>query len=199
LLDRPSLLGSVRIEQTTECDIKLGACCTSVYLDGVVNCTIQILSHQLRIHDCRGCKLYVRVQSHPIIEDCSDMGFAPYRYTYPGCAADIQVRYKYGANNAPNVDREVFARNLQAAGLEAAHHWNTVVDFRWHKSTHSPNWYEIPTADSAAAAAGSVPPLLEASEVNASQVTAETSTAPAPALAPAGAVQTQTQEDDDEF
>lgn len=32
----------------------------------------------------------------------------------------------------------------QTAGLQAAHHWNTVVDFRWHKSTHSPHWYEIP-------------------------------------------------------
>lgn len=88
---RPSLLGSVRIEHTTGCDIKLGACCTSVYLDSVTDCTIQILSHQLRIHECKGCRLYVRVNSHPIIEDCSDMGFAPYTYNYPGAAADMHV------------------------------------------------------------------------------------------------------------
>jgi hypothetical protein len=88
---RPSLLGSVRIEQTSQCDISLGACCTSVYLEGVTDCTIQILSHQLRIHQCTGCKLYVRVQSHPIIEDCKDMGFAPYSYAYDTLQEDIQV------------------------------------------------------------------------------------------------------------
>lgn len=89
---RPSLLGSVRIEHTDNCTILLGACCTSVYLDSVNNCTIQILSHQLRIHECKDCKLYVQVQSHPIIEDCVSMGFAPYSYKYDSLATDIQVR-----------------------------------------------------------------------------------------------------------
>lgn len=88
---RPTLLGSVRIEHTTDSTISLGACCTSVYLDSVKNCTIQILSHQLRIHECADCRLYVRVQSHPIIEDCSNMGFAPYTYTYSGVNEDLQV------------------------------------------------------------------------------------------------------------
>lgn len=43
---------------------------------------------------------------------------------------------------------------VQEAGLVTAHHWNTVVDFRWHKNTHSPNWYEIPGATAAGVAAG---------------------------------------------
>ena len=81
----------MRIESTSDCDIILGACCTSVYLDSVNNCTIQILSHQLRIHECRDCRLYVRVQSHPIIEDCVHMGFAPYSFIYEALEADIQV------------------------------------------------------------------------------------------------------------
>lgn len=88
---RPSLLGSVRIEQTSQCDISLGACCTSVYLEGVTDCTIRILSHQLRIHQCVDCKLFVRINSHPIIEDCSNMGFAPYDYVYDTLPQDIQV------------------------------------------------------------------------------------------------------------
>lgn len=119
----PSLLGSVRIEYTSDCEIHLGACCTSVYLESVKNCTIYILTHQLRIHTCSDCKLYVRVNSHPIIEDCTNMGFAPYAYQYDTLEADIQ-----------------------AAGLQTATHWNTVKDFRWHKTTHSPNWYEITPA-----------------------------------------------------
>jgi hypothetical protein len=32
------------------------------------------------------------------------------------------------------------------AGLQAAAHWSTVVDFRWHKSTASPNCHEIPVS-----------------------------------------------------
>ena len=118
---RPSLLGSVRIESTSDCVIRLGACCTSVYLDSVKNCKIYIASHQLRIHECSGCKLYVRVQSHPIVEDCSAMGFAPYDYSYATLDADIA-----------------------AAGLQGAHDWDNVVDFRWHKTTPSPNWHVIP-------------------------------------------------------
>jgi len=88
---RPSLLGSVRIEFTSDCEIYLGACCTSVYLESVHNCTIYILTHQLRIHTCADCKLFVRANSHPIIEDCVNMGFGQYSYEYETLEADIQV------------------------------------------------------------------------------------------------------------
>lgn len=117
----PSLLGSVRIEHISDCTIYLGPVCTSVYLESVTNCKIYIASHQLRIHQCAGCRLYVRCNSHPIVEDCVDMGFAPYTY-------------KYGA----------ILRDFELAGLSAAKCWDNVVDFRWHKTTASPHWHVIP-------------------------------------------------------
>mmetsp|Transcript_7243 Transcript_7243/g.12041 ORF Transcript_7243/g.12041 Transcript_7243/m.12041 type:complete len:138 (+) Transcript_7243:2-415(+) len=123
---RPSLLGSVRIEQVSDCNIYLGPCCTSVYIDSVNQCQIHTSCHQLRIHECHSCQLYVKVQSHPIIEDCTKMGFAPFAYAYPKIDADTQ-----------------------SAALSAAKCWDNVVDFRWHKSTPSPNWYVIPDEERA--------------------------------------------------
>ena len=111
------VLGAVRIEHCEDCKIFLGPCSTSVYLDSITRGAIFITSHQLRIHKCVGPHLYVKVNGHPIIEDCKEMGFAPYQVTYKG-----------------------FEQDLKAAQLEMARCWDNVVDFRWHRSTHSPNW-----------------------------------------------------------
>ena len=109
--------GSVRMEDLDNCQIILGPCLTSVYLENVSSCKLWISCHQLRIHNTRQSELYVKVNSHPIIEDCSALGFAPYDVHYPDIAKDFET-----------------------AKLEAAHCWDNVVDFRWHKQTHSPNW-----------------------------------------------------------
>eukprot|EP01038_Epipyxis_sp_PR26KG_P005691 gene5691-7857_t len=119
-----SSIGSVRVETTTNCSIFLGPCLTSVYLEGVVDSTIFIACHQLRIHKCKNCKLYVQVNSHPIIEDCQEMGFAPYKsnnyFQYEGLEDDFQK-----------------------SDLLSATCWDNVVDFRWHKTTKSPNWFTL--------------------------------------------------------
>jgi len=122
---RPCLLGSVRVENITDCQVYLGPCCTSAYLESCkskhsshdldiyyfpprltfpghvtfaiiwvcscVDCVIFTSSHQLRIHACVECDLYVRVNSHPIIEDCTDMRFSPYIIMYGGIESDFKV------------------------------------------------------------------------------------------------------------
>lgn len=120
----PWYCGSVRLEENRDCRIVLGPCATSVYLEGLHNCTVFIASHQLRIHNSHGCRLYVRCASHPIIEDCSDMGFAPYSLRYVAVDADADQ-----------------------AGLTQAKCWDNVVDFRWHKTEASPNWFVIPESE----------------------------------------------------
>ena len=52
------------------------------------------------------------------------MGFAPYSLSY--------------------TDHDA---HLAAAALQDARCWSNVVDFRWHRSTKSPNWYCIEEAD----------------------------------------------------
>lgn len=66
----------------------------------------------------------MKVNGHPIIEDCGNMGFAPYAYSFSGIDTD-----------------------MQAAGLDTAHCWDNVVDFRWHRTTQSPNWHLIQEKD----------------------------------------------------
>lgn len=87
------MLGSVRIANTSNCTIYLGPCCTSVYLENCTGCTIFIACHQLRIHETNDCRLYVRVNSHPIIEDCSNLGFAPYSFSYSDIETDFEVSH----------------------------------------------------------------------------------------------------------
>lgn len=118
------LLGAVRLENCTACQIVLGPCSTSVYLEDCSDCTVFLASHQLRIHKCTGCTLYVRVNSHPIIEDCSMMRFAPYPLEY-----------------------DLHAAHVREAALREAKCWDNVVDFRWHRSTPSPNWTSIPLSE----------------------------------------------------
>ena len=114
------LLGAVRIEYVKDSHIYLGPCCTSVYMESCNGCTIFCCSHQLRIHACHGTNLHVRINGHPIIEDCDAMGFAPYLLNYPR-----------------------MQEHLKASNLSNAKCWDNVIDFRWHKKTESPNWCRL--------------------------------------------------------
>eukprot|EP01041_Mallomonas_annulata_P010360 gene10360-21614_t len=111
------VLGSVRLENLAHCQVYLGPCSTSVYLESCTSCVVFLASHQLRIHKSVDCELYVRCQSHPIVEDCTGLLLAPYSARY---------------NDVDN--------DFKLAGLEGAVCWDNVVDFRWHRSTQSPNW-----------------------------------------------------------
>jgi len=86
---RRGVVGSVRLENVTDCLLLLGPCCTSVYLESCTRCTLLAAAHQLRVHKSVGCRLFVRCQSHPIVEDCEDVGFAPYAASYVGIDQDF--------------------------------------------------------------------------------------------------------------
>lgn len=85
-------LGSARLESLSNCQVFLGPCATSVYLESCTNCIFFLWCHQLRIHTTTNSDLYVFVNSHPIIEDCGNLRFAPYRLEYEGLELDIAVR-----------------------------------------------------------------------------------------------------------
>ena len=66
-------------------------------------------------------------------------------------------------------------------------HWSDVVDFRWHRTTQSPNWYIIPEdqrcpvsmdTDTASGVGGPIVPQPDAPLVAQIDKTAESSTAP---------------------
>ena len=90
-----SLLGCVRLQGLSDCELYLGPCSTALYLEDITRCSMYASAHQIRIHNCRDCNLYVRTKSSPIIEDCSNMGFALNRARYEGFEADLEVHYKH--------------------------------------------------------------------------------------------------------
>lgn len=49
----------------------------AVHITGVSDAVVVVAARQVRIHECRNVDLYLRCASHPIIEDCEGMRFAP--------------------------------------------------------------------------------------------------------------------------
>lgn len=49
----------------------------SVHITGVRNSILVLVARQVRIHECENVDLYLHCLSHPIIEDCKGMRFAP--------------------------------------------------------------------------------------------------------------------------
>ncbi|KAK1829401.1 tubulin binding cofactor C-domain-containing protein [Podospora conica] len=87
----------------------------SVHITGVKDSKLVLVARQVRIHDCENVDLYLHCASHPIIENCKGMRFAP----APRCY-------------------------LSEAQDDASNQWDQVDDFKWLKTEHSPNWSILP-------------------------------------------------------
>ncbi|KAI4859065.1 TBCC-domain-containing protein [Hypoxylon rubiginosum] len=86
-----------------------------VHMTGLENSTVVVAARQVRIHECRNVDVYLHCASHPIIEDCSGMRFAPLP--------------------------ELYASKSEAGDKNQ---WDQVDDFKWLKSEPSPNWSTLP-------------------------------------------------------
>ena len=53
-----------------------------VHITGVSDSILVIVARQVRIHECSNVDIYLHCASHPIIEDCSGMRFAPLPAAY---------------------------------------------------------------------------------------------------------------------
>ena len=98
-----------------------------VYISDCHDCTFVLGSRQLRIHTSQRVDFYVHASSHPIIEHCTALRFAPYPPLPPALGRD-----------AP----------FAAVGIAPEHNqWQLVDDFDWLKASHSPNWAELPETE----------------------------------------------------
>ncbi|KAI0886994.1 TBCC-domain-containing protein [Annulohypoxylon maeteangense] len=86
-----------------------------VHITGLQNSIVVVAARQVRIHECKDVDIYLHCASHPIIEDCSEMRFAPLP--------------------------EFYASKLEVTG---ENQWDQVDDFKWLKSEPSPNWGTLP-------------------------------------------------------
>ncbi|KAI1172061.1 tubulin-specific chaperone C [Nemania sp. FL0916] len=82
-----------------------------VHITNVRDSIVVVAARQVRVHECVNVRLYLHCASHPIIEDCEGMAFAP----LPG--------YYMNESTAPE-----------------ANQWDQVDDFKWLKDVASPNW-----------------------------------------------------------
>ncbi|KAI3528959.1 tubulin binding cofactor C [Colletotrichum filicis] len=90
------------------------------HITGVSDSIIVVSARQVRIHECRNVDIYLHCSSHPIIEDCSNMRFAPLPPSFPLTA-------EKDTTEDPTKNQ-----------------WDQVDDFKWLKSEPSPNWSILP-------------------------------------------------------
>ncbi|KAG6010563.1 hypothetical protein E4U21_005916 [Claviceps maximensis] len=90
----------------------------AVHITGVTNSIVVVMARQVRIHECKDVDIYMHCTSHPIIEDCTGMRFAP----VPECYAIKDDSAK-------------------------VNQWDQVDDFKWLKAGQSPNWKTLPSSE----------------------------------------------------
>ncbi|KAK4154381.1 hypothetical protein C8A00DRAFT_32810 [Chaetomidium leptoderma] len=89
-----------------------------VHVTGVRNSAVMVVARQVRIHDCENVVFYLHCVSRPIIENCKGVRFAKAPETYL-------------------TDKERGETNM----------FDQVDDFKWLKTTSSPNWSLLPESE----------------------------------------------------
>ncbi|KAL2023687.1 hypothetical protein VTK56DRAFT_1401 [Thermocarpiscus australiensis] len=88
------------------------------HITGVRDSVVMVIARQVRIHECENVSFYLHCVSRPIIEDCKGVRFAR-------------------APEAYLTEKEKNETNL----------WDQVDDFKWLKTTASPNWSLVPESE----------------------------------------------------
>ncbi|OQR95651.1 tubulin-specific chaperone C [Thraustotheca clavata] len=114
----PVPTSAVRATHLSQCHVFTGPIQGSLWLEDCTKSTFTVACRQLRVHHSHQTNFFLRIKSHPIIEDCTKLGFAPYSMNYEGL--DVQ---------------------LKSADMETTTTlWSQVHDFKWHRAQQSPNW-----------------------------------------------------------
>lgn len=64
-----------------------------VHITGVTDSILVVTARQVRIHECKNVDIYLHCTSHPIIEDCTGMRFAPLPQCYVSFSHFHQSKY----------------------------------------------------------------------------------------------------------
>ncbi|KAF9095717.1 hypothetical protein BGX23_012750 [Mortierella sp. AD031] len=113
-------LGAIHVKNLKRCTLVFPPVSGSILLHDCEGCTLIGACHQSRMHTSTNMNIYIHVTSEPIIEDCTDMRFAPYGQILPD---------------------EELDRLFEAAQLNrSVNLYNRVKDFNWLRQQQSPNW-----------------------------------------------------------
>ncbi|XP_063299945.1 tubulin-specific chaperone C [Pelobates fuscus] len=118
--------GTLHVRGLHGCRLLCGPVSSSVFVDSCTGCLFTFPCQQLRTHSSSDCRFYLHVTCKAIIEDCTDLHFAPFTWSYENIQRDYQIS---------GLDQ---ARNM----------WDLVDDFNWLvRGVQSPNWSIIPEGD----------------------------------------------------
>ena len=111
---------AVHINKLKNTSLLCGPVSGAIFIEDCVACNFALPCHQLRVHTTVDSNFYLHVTSRAIVEDCANVGFAPFNWEYEGLQEDFK---KAGLDGAEN-------------------NWHLVNDFNWLKTDEpSPNWY----------------------------------------------------------
>ena len=114
---------AIHINSLKHCKVFSGPVSGSVFIEDCSDCVFVMPCQQMRIHSTTQTNFYIHVTSRAIIEDCSNVAFAPYNWKYETVDADYELS---GLNQSRNA-------------------WDDIDDFNWLASDkHSPNWSVLP-------------------------------------------------------
>ncbi|KAF8966712.1 hypothetical protein BGZ46_000326 [Entomortierella lignicola] len=113
-------LGAIHIKNLKRCTLVIPPVSGSILLHDCEGCTLIGACHQSRMHTSSNMDIYLHVTSEPIIEDCTEMRFAPYGQIFPA---------------------EKLDRLFEVAQLNPSkNYYDKVKDFNWLRQQQSPNW-----------------------------------------------------------
>ncbi|KAG0061682.1 hypothetical protein BGZ89_011254 [Linnemannia elongata] len=113
-------LSAIHVKNLKRCTLVFPPISGSILLHDCEGCTLIGACHQSRMHTSTNMNIYIHVTSEPIIEDCTDMRFAPYGKILPSQELD---------------------RLFEAAQLnQGVNLYDKVKDFNWLRQQQSPNW-----------------------------------------------------------
>ncbi|OAQ28382.1 TBCC-domain-containing protein [Linnemannia elongata AG-77] len=103
-------LSAIHVKNLKRCTLVFPPISGSILLHDCEGCTLIGACHQSRMHTSTNMNIYIHVTSEPIIEDCTDMRFAPY------------------------------GKILPSQELDRVNLYDKVKDFNWLRQQQSPNW-----------------------------------------------------------
>lgn len=105
---------NLALKNIHRCLIVTGQVAGPAHITGISDSILVVAARQVRIHECKNVDVYLYCSSHPIIEDCSGLRFAP------------------------------LPPSFQTPEDPAKNQWDQVDDFKWLKAEKSPNWSILP-------------------------------------------------------
>ncbi|KAI9101047.1 tubulin binding cofactor C-domain-containing protein [Phlyctochytrium arcticum] len=120
-----SPVAALHVKHLRDTLVIIGPVSGSVLIEDCENCVMLLACRQFRMHHTRTTAIYLHLPSHPIIEDCTDLTFAPYPVERL-CASSSRL-----------------ADLFEAAKLDTSPSTNqlhNIEDFSWLRQVKSPNW-----------------------------------------------------------